>query len=155
MKYICEKKFTSIEYYSFPEILKSIKKIVSAKFPDEFKIMLMRKLIIYNDNIRARFDIIMGTTYSYNSSKIHFDNIQKDRIEIDFIKKFYKKFGFTLGSYRINYSDLQITKIYINDKNIEIGNLMEKCNITGTIGHNISSIISMHIAKLLIGIETL
>jgi hypothetical protein len=153
MKYILEK--SDYGFIKNCDIEKNIKKILKMKFPNDFKIKLIQKIIINDDNF-SDFTIIFGVTYLYGSyPDIHYDIINEKNITMDEIEDFYKKFNFEITSYEIEHSNMQITKICINDKNIEIENLIEKCDIIGTIGWNISNVISMHIAKLLIGIETL
>jgi hypothetical protein len=122
MKYIL---LTNYELCNWVNGRDQIKHILSLNFPIDFKIELIKKIIIISENIGG-FDIFFAIKKQNSEEifKLVEDNtIIKSKIDIH---KFYKYFGFKIDSFIIKHSNSIITGIFIDNKKIECQNMLPK-----------------------------
>jgi hypothetical protein len=129
---------------------------LSNNFPIDFKKEIAKNSIKSLPEIVDHFNIIFAITHLIDINYIwKHSHIHNGIICLEYIKKFYGDLGFNINSYLIEYSGFAISQIKINDKNIEINNLIDVCPIKGTIGVNIFNAIFEHVIRLLLGIDSL
>jgi hypothetical protein len=150
IKYIYRKLYSAGKCSNVALAKQTIKEILINNFPIDFKKEIIKDLIKHDQNIVSNFNIIFAITQIYSGNENWKQNkICNETITLDYIKEFYKIFGFKTISYVITHDKFRITQIKINGENIEINNLISECLIPGTIGVNISKAIIEHLLSLL------
>jgi hypothetical protein len=154
--YVCMPKYKSNSTY-----ISSIPDILFLNFPIDFKIEIIKRIIIYSQNMNE-FKILF---YINLSSKRIMELY--NTVSLCSINEIYKKIIGRAITYHINHSDTQITEILINDKQIEYQDMIkinylewekygypykesgDRCEIKTC---NVLEPIATHIAKILLNI---
>jgi hypothetical protein len=156
IKYIYETTYVTLGWTSLIAILSISRYLISNNFPIDLKKEIISVAIKSLPEVINNFNIVFGITYLINNM-YHWkrNDIHKETVNLEYIKTFYENLGFTIDSYLITHSGLKITQIKINDKKIEIDNLINECPMEGTIGVNIFEAILEHVIRLLLKIDSL
>jgi len=135
---------------------KMVNKIKAYQHPDDLKLTIFKRLLI---NILSTDDydlllVVKGDQiHNYNRSKFRHINYTKKTAKLKSIKRIYKKMLDVDITHTITFEEITIKSLIINNKDIPL--YKTKISTCNGYGGNLEWTICLHIARVLLGIDTI